>query len=250
MANSTLSPYEYMDDTSIDSDLLCSICREPCKEPYYTPCDHLFCRQCITNWGGSRPSCPNCRKSMARNALRPATRIVCQMINNLRVKCKQCGQQNLLRSDIDDHIHSICPKSIVPCSSVNIQCPWIGQRDQLAEHLVHCMFGFLTSTTDEFNVNSQNFKRKLEEIEGKCKQEEIILNGMIEDMNETIQTTAAVKNIDLSTLRSKLDDSKRDIQSNTKRLNTLEQQVKKMKTESEYVQHEIDHTDKQFEQHE
>ncbi len=35
--------YEYLNESSIDNNLKCSICNNPFEIPYVTQCDHTFC---------------------------------------------------------------------------------------------------------------------------------------------------------------------------------------------------------------
>ncbi|KAM7540419.1 hypothetical protein Aperf_G00000022960 [Anoplocephala perfoliata] len=42
--------------------LECSICIQRLKDPRSLPCDHVFCRDCITDWLRTNNECPLCRK--------------------------------------------------------------------------------------------------------------------------------------------------------------------------------------------
>lgn len=39
----------------------CSICLESPTNPITLPCNHIFCRSCISDWFGQRKNCPICR---------------------------------------------------------------------------------------------------------------------------------------------------------------------------------------------
>lgn len=45
----------------------CPICRQPFIQPMKSPCLHVFCRQCITEWlsPGDHTTCPTCRRTVA-----------------------------------------------------------------------------------------------------------------------------------------------------------------------------------------
>lgn len=52
----------------------CPICLDYFTDPVITKCGHNFCRAClIQSWGdpGRYSSCPQCRKSIQSNSLRP-----------------------------------------------------------------------------------------------------------------------------------------------------------------------------------
>ena len=47
----------------IETDKICSICHENLKKNKYTktPCNHLYCLDCITSWLSNHNTCPYCR---------------------------------------------------------------------------------------------------------------------------------------------------------------------------------------------
>jgi len=42
----------------------CSICLDKNDEYILTPCNHIFCKKCITSWLLNNNTCPNCRKNI------------------------------------------------------------------------------------------------------------------------------------------------------------------------------------------
>nr|OQO20838.1 hypothetical protein B0A51_13233 [Rachicladosporium sp. CCFEE 5018] len=50
----------------------CPICDEPATDPVRLPCNHVFCRECITAWSVGPPehnTCPMCRRVLFRRSL-------------------------------------------------------------------------------------------------------------------------------------------------------------------------------------
>ena len=86
--------YEYLNETSIDPQLICSICSAPYHDPLCTPCAHIFCRGCITRRiDRGNLSCPICRGPVeSKNCIVEANRDVCKMLGRLRVKCVLCEE--------------------------------------------------------------------------------------------------------------------------------------------------------------
>lgn len=131
--------YEYMNEASIEPELICTICHSPLKDPCCTPCGETFCRECITKWIQTQnASCPICRNDLSIGVFTQPTRMVRNMLDRISVKCIVCGQADLWRGNFDDHIQKVCPKTVISCPAADFKCSWTGQRDQLNQHLLVC----------------------------------------------------------------------------------------------------------------
>jgi hypothetical protein len=134
---------EYIDEDSIDPNLMCTICHKAFKDPVCTSCDHTYGRACITHWlnTNSVSSCPTCVKQpLLIKDLSQASRPLRNMLDQLRVRCTLCEQTGLQRGNFNDHINKVCPKAIVSCRAADIKCPWNGPRDELHDHVLTCVF--------------------------------------------------------------------------------------------------------------
>jgi hypothetical protein len=164
MANN--QKYEYTDETSIYPDLMCVICSEPFQDPVCTPCDHTFCRHCIQHWIDSEDlSCPICRKTLLIIQLKQANRIILNMLDRIHVKCLACGQTGLQRGTFYFHMVNECPKSNVNCLSSNIQCSWVGQRDELEGHLKTCVFYLFEPFLNDISYENEKIKQEIFNLE-------------------------------------------------------------------------------------
>ena len=144
MTNSCEFEYmEYVNEDTIDSNLICSICQKPFRDPVSTPCDHTYGRTCITQWltRSENSSCPMCvQKPLTTKNLTQASRPIRNMLDKLRVQCILCGQADIERSNFVDHINKYCLKATVACQAEDIKCPWKGLREELNEHISKCIF--------------------------------------------------------------------------------------------------------------
>lgn len=156
--------FEYVNESSIDPELICTICQSPYQDPRCTPCDHTFCADCINTWvkANSR-SCPTCRQTFPSNDLAPANRIVRNMLDRLLVKCTRCGDTTLRRDQFADHRQKKCPKNSVCCLSAEVYCPWTGPQDQLESHLSSCIFHQLQDVLEELISENSGLKKQLAE---------------------------------------------------------------------------------------
>jgi hypothetical protein len=133
--------YEYVNEATINSALICTICQEPSEDPRITPCEHIFCLVCITRWiQNDNASCPIDRKLISISTLMHVNKPLRNLSNDLEVKCKICGQTKLKRSDFDNHINNICPKANVICLAADIMCQWVGRREELNDHMKRCEY--------------------------------------------------------------------------------------------------------------
>ncbi|XP_059400471.1 E3 ubiquitin-protein ligase TRIM69 isoform X1 [Carassius carassius] len=84
----------------LSRDLTCSICLDLFKHPVSLPCDHTFCKACITSyWSGPRGkvhcgsgSCPQCRKVFPGQSYRP-NRIVANIVESYCQGITESGDQ-------------------------------------------------------------------------------------------------------------------------------------------------------------
>jgi hypothetical protein len=134
--------YEYLNESSIDDNLKCSICSDPFEKPYMSPCDHTFCYKCIEQWININKSCPTCRYRLSSiEHLAPVkTRLISNMLDSLLVKCKHCNKKGIERAHFKDHLKNCRKGNKGPCSAADIRCPWIGRVDQLSTHLKQCPY--------------------------------------------------------------------------------------------------------------
>eukprot|EP01120_Amphizonella_sp_Union-15-10_P009280 TRINITY_DN3480_c0_g1_i1.p1 TRINITY_DN3480_c0_g1~~TRINITY_DN3480_c0_g1_i1.p1 ORF type:complete len:229 (+),score=23.77 TRINITY_DN3480_c0_g1_i1:43-687(+) len=163
-----LKSLRYLNEDSIQEDLLCPICRLPFNEPVEHPiigkggCSQVYCQDCVRNLN----SCPHCQNPVSSwNILRktPAIqRFLFNPLDELRVYCPTCDC-SVARGQLLDHMNiclkpcsrgcgveitpnkekeheSICTNMIIPCRALNVMCPWQGPRKNSIEHEEKCPY--------------------------------------------------------------------------------------------------------------
>ena len=71
----------------IDEEFHCSICKMILKDPIQSPCEHLFCDECIKGWLAVDESCPVERGPLKLEDLKPATRTVRNLMKKFEINC-------------------------------------------------------------------------------------------------------------------------------------------------------------------
>jgi Zinc finger, C3HC4 type (RING finger)/TRAF-type zinc finger len=106
----------YLDD--IDDNLLCPICAAPFVDPVTTPCDHTFCSSCLMRSCKESSTCPVDRESINLSKCPPASRLIKNQLDSLRVQCphRSKGCLELVRREaIVFHVQQQCPYTPVTC---------------------------------------------------------------------------------------------------------------------------------------
>ncbi|CAF0891433.1 unnamed protein product [Rotaria sordida] len=173
--------YEYENESSVDSELICAICLNPFDEPISTLCEHIFCVDCIKLWLKKDLSCPICREILIENNLKSViNQNILNKLDQLQVKCRLCQQKHIKRKRFDYHIDKQCSKVIVSCSAADIKCPWKGQRIDLQSHQMNCIY---YSNRKLFNHQVQENKITSSKLEFKQIIRSLLITLYLEFMN-------------------------------------------------------------------
>ena len=104
-----IEPEQFVDN--VISDFVCTICSSVLLKPVSTPCDHHFCEYCINKWlKGASKTCPTCRSRVTQDDLRPMSRIIKNILGNLRVRCSNgpLGCKEVVPYDELEHHEDVC----------------------------------------------------------------------------------------------------------------------------------------------
>lgn len=110
-------------DSTIEQDFVCSICLCVFLNPVQDKCEHLFCADCIHDWltkndsSNGKGRCPLCQETIVWTEMKPASRIVKNLLSNLKINCKfreygciQSIKYDLIADHEKDCKHQLCPK--------------------------------------------------------------------------------------------------------------------------------------------
>ncbi|CAG2102710.1 unnamed protein product [Medioppia subpectinata] len=128
MANVTAEEQEiyanlYRDDLFADKvsdEFLCGICLAILRDPQLLPCDHMFCKQCVTTYFRSTPvsnCCPICRSRTTAADVRPAPRFVRNTIGKLIARCFNHSEGCTARMPLDQLDKHAATCRYRPCAS-------------------------------------------------------------------------------------------------------------------------------------
>ncbi|XP_062395763.1 E3 ubiquitin-protein ligase NRDP1 [Sardina pilchardus] len=161
----------------VNEGLLCSVCRCVCEDAVMSPCEHVFCRACISAWLSQHSTCPEDRTHLTHTQLRPLYRYMRNDLMRLQIRCvfhvHGCDVINSLESL---HTHEAdCDYSLLTCS--NTGCEVQVCRRDLEAHLSVCEFGsrlcFGTDKDTHTCVTELRTELQLLRAECVCKVEEL-----------------------------------------------------------------------------
>eukprot|EP00742_Colponemidia_sp_Colp-10_P005148 GILJ01005498.1.p1 GENE.GILJ01005498.1~~GILJ01005498.1.p1 ORF type:complete len:293 (+),score=4.27 GILJ01005498.1:74-952(+) len=131
---------------------LCPICRDVVEDPVETPCEHLYCRRCVTSLPKSE--CPVCRQPFLPPQLKQPHRLVREQLSRLRLRCVlyTIGCETLLplsQTAINEHNHEchFVELKCVKSTPSGEQCSVRMMRMELHDHWSKCLY---------FNVGCNN----------------------------------------------------------------------------------------------
>ncbi len=240
----------YTDDRSIDPELMCNICGKHFQDPYCTPCDHTFCGQCITQriYNGSA-ICPRCAKPISVYNLKPASRIIRDMLTRSRVVCQYCGQMGIQRENFNDHLKRSCQKIEVSCSASDVYCPWKGLREELDGHLKTCIHSSLCLTLSKLIDENRQLKEQIKQLKEHWEDKHEIQRKDIENTEDYVQTSIKQLNEQLDIDENRIEKHQIEIEYLKNQITQMDIQIKKLQEENHLKKLDALHFRQQSSQH-
>lgn len=142
-------------DPPPDEELICSICRSVFCDPVQSPCNHVFCRNCINKWLENNRNCPICRKRTTRYTVQEVVPLIKNIIMKLNLHChnteRGCEDKFPLEA-CEAHL-KVCVYETVRCG--NKPCKEMLLRKDMPEHeLNHCPHRYIRCQTCCLKISS------------------------------------------------------------------------------------------------
>ncbi|CAF3594615.1 unnamed protein product [Rotaria socialis] len=230
--------YEYIDRESIDSDLICKICRSPFIDPIVVQCGDTYCRLCIENDMGNGSHCPSqsCNQLLSIGHLtpNPPPRLVVSMLDKLKVRCQLCNETNINRGIFDEHVKTSCSEYRIDCPRKNIGCQWFGSRNEHDEHTKTCLFEKLRPMVDILYRVIENQSLDIEKLQKQTEQQTIEirqLNTQVDQQNAQFEQQTT----EIGQLNTQVDQQKAQLERQTTELGQHKTEIELQKTQIEQL---------------
>ncbi|CAM4920819.1 unnamed protein product [Rotaria socialis] len=241
--------YEYIDRESIDSDLICKICRSPFIDPIVVQCGDTYCRLCIENDMGNGSHCPSqsCNQLLSIGHLtpNPPPRLVVSMLDKLKVRCQLCNETNINRGIFDEHVKTSCSEYRIDCPRKNIGCQWFGSRNEHDEHTKTCLFEKLRPMVDILYRVIENQSLDIEKLQKQTEQQTTEigqLNTQVDQQKAQLERQAA----ELGQHKTEIELQKTQIEQLEAQLQKQQIQISDIQSENQTQNNEITSIRKQI----
>lgn len=139
-----MAVFDYRNETFLPppcDQLECGICHCVFYNPMECPCQHMFCEDCITQWLRDHGTCPECRRVTLTSSLTRASRVIRNVILNLRVQCQnRCrGCQEVCSVEHYEVHRKNCPYQLTKCPNGNCGLE-VMLKDKAKHEDTECVF--------------------------------------------------------------------------------------------------------------
>ncbi|KAJ6640026.1 E3 ubiquitin-protein ligase NRDP1 [Pseudolycoriella hygida] len=151
----------------VDKEFICSICMMVMKNPVQSPCEHIFCSECIRSWIPLLENCPVDRQLLRPDDLKPTPRYFRNLLDKLEIRCKfeSLGCEMIVPLErLQDHLANCKhkPDAIVDCDKgCNLA---VTRREYQKNCLIHLANKFsmqmdeMTKLNEKLQHDHENFK--------------------------------------------------------------------------------------------
>ena len=170
---------------TIVSEFICSICTDVVECPVQTPCQHLFCNECIRRWinAGNR-TCPEDRQALTVNALKPPSRLTLQFLNKLIIRCKNYNDGCRLMSTFEDVMqlkeHETNQCQVDPNSLVREVCDTYEKEEMVMKEKINELLETITNKDKEIHKLERRIQKQMKEQDKMVKEKEKMSKVIVE----------------------------------------------------------------------
>ena len=162
---------------SIVKEFICSICTDVVECPVQTPCQHLFCNDCIRRWiNEGNQTCPEDRQSLTVNALKPPSRLTHQFLNKLIIRCKNHNDGCRLMSTFEDVVqlekHELNQCQVDPDSLVQEVCDTFEKERTFLKDRIKELKGTISNNDEEIAQLKERIQQQTVEQDKMAKERE------------------------------------------------------------------------------
>ncbi|CAM4901932.1 unnamed protein product [Rotaria socialis] len=241
--------YEYIDRETIDSDLICKICRSPFIDPIVVQCGDTYCRLCIENNMENGSHCPShsCNQLLSIDHLtpNPPPRLVVSMLDKLKVRCQLCNETNINRGIFDEHVKTSCSEYRIDCPGKNIGCQWFGSRNEHDEHTKTCLFEKLRPVVDILykiienqSLDIENLKKQIEQQAAELGQQKTEIDQQTAQLEQQ-KAESIQQNIQLDQQKTKLEQQTTELGQQKAEIELQKTQIEQLKAQLQQQQIQI-----------
>ncbi|KAG8186682.1 hypothetical protein JTE90_014756 [Oedothorax gibbosus] len=196
-------------DNPPDEELVCSVCHCVFCDPVHCPCNHVFCRACISKWLLRNRNCPICRKRTGLYSIQDVVPLIRNMINKLILRChnleKGCEEKFTLEA-CESHLKNSCFYELVKCK--NKACKHMVLRKDMDEDCSHRYVKCKKCGLKVFLMNDPQKHDCLKELK-QCLQEKMQIikkkKQKIRELQSEVKTIKEIVSSDHSVTDSSVD---------------------------------------------
>lgn len=84
----------------IDEDFHCVICTMVLENPVQSPCEHIFCNDCVVKWLLVKESCPVDQRLLRVGDLKSVPRYFRNLLDKMEIRCDYGKLEKLCRAQL------------------------------------------------------------------------------------------------------------------------------------------------------
>ena len=179
---------KHLSHSFMDS-LCCKICLEVLHDPVQCQNnEHYFCRKCITKHLENSETCPLCMEQLTLETLRPPSRIVLEMVSQLKKpRCRHVSRGCTENVEVEDVLlhEQTCGYAPVVCSNEGCK-ETVNRRDQESHETEECKFRKITCESCDEELVYVDYERHQCTLRKEMNEVKLQLKGIKDALNKVV----------------------------------------------------------------